>query len=275
MRIGILGTALGALFACAALAHADEKHADDKHGGAHKSKAAEVFARLDKNHDGKLDADEVRGLHGLIVGDKDANVGPKDFEEYVSALSAQAGHVAKEESKIDLFKGAIDLSIYTIIVFLILFALLRAFAWGPIRDGLDKREKAIARDKHEAEAARKEAEQTRHSLEGERSKAAAEVRQMMEKARIDAEALAAQREAQSKAAAAAERDRLLREVEVNEAIVRQEVLDQGADLAALISAKVVRKSLTYEDHRALLGEALAELRAAAAGHKQDIESATV
>src|SRR4051812_22127328 len=72
------------------------------------------------------------------------------------------GHGAKKEVKVagvevGLFKGAIEVSLWTILVFLVLLFVLSKFAWGPIKEGLDKRERSIAHDKHEAVLAKQEA----------------------------------------------------------------------------------------------------------------------
>src|ERR1700722_8826651 len=56
-----------------------------------------------------------------------------------------------------LFVGAVELSLWTILVFVILLFVLRKYAWGPILTGLQQREEGIARDKREAELARREA----------------------------------------------------------------------------------------------------------------------
>src|SRR5438105_1685072 len=42
----------------------------------------------------------------------------------------KGGH--DEPAKLDIFAGAIDLAIWTIVVFVILFIVLRKFAWGPM-----------------------------------------------------------------------------------------------------------------------------------------------
>jgi len=173
-----------------------------------------------------------------------------------------------------LFVGAIETTLWTIVVFLVLFGVLRAFAWKPILEGLDKREQTIARDKEEANKARQEAEKMRQELAGEKAKANAEIRSMMDKARSDAEALAGQREAQMKAELTAERERQRREIDLERETARKEVFDQGARLAALLSAKTIKRQLTYEDHHALLDEALNEFRASAEARKHDLENAT-
>src|SRR5262245_5067272 len=118
------------------------------------------------------------------------------------AQAAGDGHPTEAERigvEQGLFKGAIELSLWTILVFLVLMSLLRRYAWDPIREGLDKREHGIAHDKLQAVKAREEADALRAQFAAQMAKANDEVRAMIDKARQDSEALAAEREAQSKA----------------------------------------------------------------------------
>lgn len=172
-----------------------------------------------------------------------------------------------------LFKGAIEVTLWTVLVFVLLLLVLHRTAWKDIREGLDKRERGIAADKAAADQARKEADELRTKLQQEMAKVNDQIRTMMEKARQDAQATAAEELARGKAELQAERERLQRELRISSDHALQEVWQQGAQLATLISSKVVRKNLGYEEHRALLDEALSEFRGAAKNRLQDIESA--
>lgn len=182
------------------------------------------------------------------------------------------GHAAGDE-KLDLFKGWIDLTVWTIAVFLILFGVLSYAAWPQIRAGLDKREGDIARAKAEAEKTAAEARELRRTLDAQMAKANDEVRTMIDKARSDAAATAAAEIAKGKAEIAAERARMREENARARDQALQEVWTSGASLATLISAKAIRKNLSEEDHRALVDEALREFRSAAEARLQDLTSA--
>jgi F-type H+-transporting ATPase subunit b len=203
---------------------------------------------------------------------------PKDKEADKAKDAGHGGHGGHDQKVAGvgkgLFVGAIETSLWTVVVFIILFFVLRRFAWGPIVAGLNKREQSIAQDKREAELARQEAASTRDKLAAEMARADAEVRAKLDKARADADALAADREAQSKATLVAERDRLHRELGIAEEQARKAIIDDAARLATLISAKTIKKHLTEADHRALVDEALHDFRAAAQKRKGDLESAT-
>lgn len=204
----------------------------------------------------------VAGLDGKIVKDKGKE--KKDGKE--------APH-HEDDSKIDLFKGWIDLTVWTIAVFLILFAILANFAWPQIRAGLDAREAAIAADKAEADKARHEATQLRQELQAEMAKAHDEARRIVDKAVADARASAAEEVAKGKADLAAERERMHADVSRERDQALAEIWSQGAQLATLISSKAIGRSLSEDDHRALLAQALDEFKAAARGRVRDLEGA--
>lgn len=174
---------------------------------------------------------------------------------------------------LDLFKGTLDLTIWTIVVFLLLYLILRKYAWGPIREGLDRREQSIAHDKHEAVRAKQEADALRVKLDAEVARANDQVRQLMDKARADAQALATEEINRGKAELQAERDRLQRDMATQRQQALQEAATHAVSLATLLSAKAVKKSLSEDDHRALLGEALAEFKSAAESRLADLTSA--
>jgi F-type H+-transporting ATPase subunit b len=196
-----------------------------------------------------------------------------------AAAKAEAdGHGSGEHSQKlgvehGLFKGAIEVSLWTILVFLLLLFVLHRFAWGPILEGLNKREQSIARDKHEAELARKEAAELRTKLDAELARAADEVRQMIDKARQDAQKTASEELARGKSELQAEKQRLRNELSIERDNALKDVWTRVSSVATLISGKVIKKKLTEEDHRALIDEALNEFRAAAAVRKSDVEGA--
>jgi F-type H+-transporting ATPase subunit b len=191
-----------------------------------------------------------------------------------TALGAAAPEGGEHKAgEINVFKGGIELTIWSIVVFLILFAILSKYAWPQIREGLDKREMAIARDRHEADLARQEAANLRSELDKRKAAMEEEVRQRMEKARQDAEQLKAEELARGKAELAAERERKQRELQISYDDALHKVWGQAVGLGTLIASKVIGKQLSADDHRALLDEALKEFRAAAQGRREDIEGA--
>ncbi|MBA4065253.1 MAG: hypothetical protein C0501_16380 [Isosphaera sp.] len=154
-------------------------------------------------------------------------------------------------------------SVVTLVVFLGLLAILYRFAWGPIMKGLAAREQAQYQALEEARTAREEAAAMRAQLQAEMAKATDQVRALLDEARRDADALkASEREAGARDAAA-ERERAKREIDAARDAALKDIYDQAVRLAALMSEKALRRTVSAEDHRRLLDESIAELKDAA------------
>jgi F-type H+-transporting ATPase subunit b len=180
----------------------------------------------------------------------------------------------EKEAAQDVFKGWVDLTVYSIVVFLGLLFILSRFAWPKMLQGLEKRERDIAAAIEEAKKAKDEASRLLASIQKEKEKLQAEVNDIMARARADGDRLKAQREGEGEALLAAERERFEREKTTAHDQALHDILTQTAELAALVSSKVIRRQLTAEDHRALVDEALNELQQAAAQRHRGDGSAT-
>jgi F-type H+-transporting ATPase subunit b len=173
----------------------------------------------------------------------------------------------EHKSEDNIFKGFIDLSLWTIVVFLVLFFVLKKFAWGPMLQGLQERERSIHSAMEEAKAARDEAAKLRAELQAEIAKARAEGQALRDEARRDAERLREEINAKAKADIQAERDRLRREIETARDNVLKDLWAQAVQLSTLIASKAVRRQFTIEDQNRLVDEALAEFREAAGNRR--------
>jgi F-type H+-transporting ATPase subunit b len=177
------------------------------------------------------------------------------------SAAAKEGHgEAEKEAQPPIFTPVrIDLAVWTLVVFLLLLFVLSKYAWGPMLEGLRKREEHIHAAIDEAQKAREEAQQLREHLAQERAKIADEMRAHLDQARRDAQQLRDNMQAQAKADINAERERLHREVNTARDQALKQLWDQAAQLATLVSAKVIRRQLGPDDHRRLVDEALADL----------------
>jgi F-type H+-transporting ATPase subunit b len=159
-----------------------------------------------------------------------------------------------------IFAPALDLFIWTFLVFLLLLFILSKFAWKPMLEALRKREETIRGAVEEAKHARAETERVRNEFQAEMNKAYAEIPKIMDEARRDAQVLADEMRAKATADIQAERQRLRREIETARDQALKELQDHAANLATLISAKALGRAVSVEDHRRLVDEALVELR---------------
>jgi len=180
----------------------------------------------------------------------------------LSDFGAGLAFGAEEKS---IFDPRFDLGFWSIIVFLALFFILRKSAWGPILQGLQKREQSIRSAISDAHVAREEAEKMRVQLQQKLDAAGAEVHQILEQARRDAQRTTDEMVAKARAEIQTERDRLRREIDLAKDQALQELWTRTAQLATLISAKAIRRSLNADDHRNLVDEALAEMKQLGAG----------
>ena len=183
-----------------------------------------------------------------------------DFVSQIATLIPIAAEAAAEEEEGGSFLVTPDLGlmIWTLVVFLIVMYVLSKAAFPRIQEALDKRANAIRESIEHAEKTRQEADQILAEYRARLKEAREQADDIVARARKAADAAKAQaaeegREKREELLAAARRDI---EAETRRSLerIRREV----ADLTVLTTEKVARKSLTDEDHRRLIDEALAE-----------------
>lgn len=153
-----------------------------------------------------------------------------------------------------------DTAVWGVVVFVGLMLILRAKAWGPILEGLKKREETIRHSLEDAKKTREDMDKLRADFQRDLAAAHQEIPRLMEEARRKADAAIAERDARESAKLAEDRDRLRREMEIAKDQALKELWEQAAVLATLISAKVIGRALTQDDHHRLIDEALQEMR---------------
>jgi F-type H+-transporting ATPase subunit b len=149
-----------------------------------------------------------------------------------------------------------DLAIVTVLVFLLLLAVLRKFAWKPIITGLDKREHHVAEQLDEAERRNREAEEMLQKYQAQLSAASDQVKQMLEEARKSADAHREQEMARTQEAVKRERERAVAEIDAATGRALQEVANRAADTAITLAGRIVRRELKKDDHAALVAQAI-------------------
>jgi F-type H+-transporting ATPase subunit b len=168
---------------------------------------------------------------------------------------------AEDQAKKDIFlPPRLDLTLWTIVVFGLLLLVLKRFAWKPMLAGLQGREARIRGALDEAQTARDEAQKIRADYQAEMSKAQEKIREMMDEARREGQQNKDRMVAEARAEIQSEKDRARGEIQTEREQAVQELWNQTAQLATLVSAKVIGRSLNADDHRNLVNEAVAELR---------------
>jgi F-type H+-transporting ATPase subunit b len=168
---------------------------------------------------------------------------------------AEAGHEAAAGSTNPVTVDP-DLAVVTAIIFLVLLAVLWKFAWGPVVAALDQRERTVADQLAEAKRSQDEAHRMLADHQTRLVGAAAEVKQLMDQARRDADIQRQQLLESAQAAAAAEKDRAVREIQAAKHAALQELASKSVATAVDLAGQIVRRQLSAEDHSQLIGDAL-------------------
>lgn len=167
----------------------------------------------------------------------------------------------------DIFGLSLDLGIWTLVVFGLLLFILRRAAWGPMLEGLQKREQNIRAAAEDAQRAREDAQRLQAQLQDQLNRASDQVREMLDEARRDAQHTKDDMVASARKEIQEERERSRREITTARDQALQEIMGQTGTLATLISSKLIRRELSGDDHRRLIDEALTELGQANVGWK--------
>ncbi|HKH63908.1 MAG TPA: F0F1 ATP synthase subunit B [Solirubrobacterales bacterium] len=178
---------------------------------------------------------------------------------YIVPLAAEAAEHGEESGGSFLVSPGLGLMIWTLVLFLITMYVLSKVAFPKIQEALDKRASAISESIDAAERQRKESDELLAEYRARLAEAREQADDIMVRARksaetAEAEAAAAGKEKREELVAAAKRDI---EAETRRSLdqIRQEV----ADLTVLATERVTRKSLTGEDQKRLVEEALSEV----------------
>lgn len=156
-----------------------------------------------------------------------------------------------------------DLAIWTFVVFVLLFLVLKTFAWPQITAALVEREKRIADNIAAAEAQNAEARRLLAEHEAKLAAAAGEVRAMLDEARKDAEHVRKKIEAEGQQAAKDELARAVREITRARDAAVHDLAVASANVAIDLARNVVRDEISAERQNQLVREAVSKLGVAA------------
>jgi F-type H+-transporting ATPase subunit b len=158
-----------------------------------------------------------------------------------------------------LVSPKIGLMIWTLLAFGATLYLLNKLAFPRIAEALDKRRKAIEDSIEHAELARREADELLEEYRARLREAREQADDIVVRARKAGEGLTEE----SKAQASKQREELLeatrRDIEAETRRALEEIRKEVANLTVIATEKVTRKSLTPDDHRRLIEEALGEV----------------
>ncbi len=147
-----------------------------------------------------------------------------------------------------------------IIGFLIVFWILKRFAWKPLLGVMEERRRRIASEFERIEELSREADQRREEYETRIQKIEEEARERINKAVNEGRKVAAEIQENARRDAGKIREKARATTEIELAKAKQELRDEVVRLTIMATEKIIHERLDDEKHRALITEFVDELR---------------
>ena len=178
---------------------------------------------------------------------------------------ALATHLPLASGGSFLITPDVGLMVWTLVVFLISFLVLRKWVFPAIRNALDNRAKRINDSIDAAEHTRQEADQLLADYRERLKEARGQADEIIARARTAAEAHERSASEDAKLKHDQLMDQTRRDIEAETRRAIQEIRKEVADLTVTATEKVTRKTLTEDDQRRLIEDAMSELDFSALG----------
>ncbi|MGI9183427.1 MAG: F0F1 ATP synthase subunit B [Solirubrobacteraceae bacterium] len=158
-----------------------------------------------------------------------------------------------------LISPNVGLMVWTLLLFGISMYVLAKLAFPRITEALDRRQKSIEDSIDAADRTRTEADQLLAEYRERLKEARGQADEIVGRARKTAETHERDAEAEAKAKRDQMMEQTRRDIESETRRAIQEIRREVADLTVMATEKVTRKTLTEEDQRRLVDDALSEL----------------
>jgi F-type H+-transporting ATPase subunit b len=186
----------------------------------------------------------------------------------LTGVITAAANTAQDQSSNFLVSPNVGLMIWTLLAFLAALLILRKYAFPAISNALEKRQRLIEESIESAQRTKAEAEQLLAEYRERLREARAQAEEIVLRARKAGEVH--ERETLEKARESREEllEQTRRDIEAETRRAIQEIRSEVADLTVAATERVTRKTLTEEDQRRLVEEALSELDFSALGERR-------
>jgi F-type H+-transporting ATPase subunit b len=154
-------------------------------------------------------------------------------------------------------------------IFLMLFLLLRKFAWKPLLAAVDAREKRIADSLKKAEEIQRAAADIAARQEAALAEAHAKAKGVLEEARGQAEEFRKRESEKARKEADAFLDRAKKEIALEENRARDAIRRETVEMALEAASKVLERSVNADDDRRLADRLVGEVQARRLGAKRN------
>jgi F-type H+-transporting ATPase subunit b len=149
--------------------------------------------------------------------------------------------------------------IWTLVAFAITYFVLKRYAFGPIQKLIDDRRVSIRQSIEEADRAREEARSLLDEHRALIGQAKSEAESILSEARKVADAQRERMREETEEDRQRRLEETRRQIEQATAQALNEIRAEVATLSLLAAEKITRKTLTTDDQRRLIDEALAEI----------------
>lgn len=164
-----------------------------------------------------------------------------------------------DEGGPSLFAGDIGNLIWTLVIFLAVLWVLGKYAWGPILEGLQGREKFITDSLDQARQQRDEAKALLEEYEEKLAAAREETEAILDEARRDADALRTREEERAKDEAEKLLARARREIDIARDTAVKDLYAKATLLATDGASRILERELDAADHDRLIQESIAAI----------------
>ncbi|GHN28709.1 F0F1 ATP synthase subunit B [Lactobacillus delbrueckii] len=156
-----------------------------------------------------------------------------------------------------VFAGA-EISIINTLWYLIVFSILllavKHYAWGPVKDMMEKRRQKVIDDLDQAASDRKKAEILANEREAALKNSRQEATQILSVAKSNAQKTGKQIVSEAKAEASAIQERAKADAAQAKTDALNEARNEVADLSVTIAEKVIAKNLSAADQKDLVDQ---------------------
>ena len=149
--------------------------------------------------------------------------------------------------------------IWTVITFLIVLAILKWKAWGPLMQALDERQESIKNALDAASKAKEEAQKVSSDYEQMIVKAESKKQEILAKAKQDAETLKVKKEAEIDTKCNDMVNKAKKEIEAEKAKALKEIKSVVVNLSVETASKIIKKNLNSDDNRKMAEDTVSSI----------------
>ena len=187
--------------------------------------------------------------------DQYLNIFPGD--EVLHESTGSHGASSSQNPLVQLDPG---LFIWTILTFVLLFAVLAKFAWKPLLLMLDERQKSIENSLLSAEKARKELEGINEESEAILTKARNDAQTIVSNAKSAAEKLKEDIVSKAKLEADGQLEKAKNQIAIEKDKALLEIRQEVVDLSINVAEKIIKKTISKEDNTKIIEDSINNLK---------------